>query len=42
LEANYPKDTDLVKGAVWRPIGLNHAEHAVKLPGDKENDEQMV
>ena len=37
-----PKDTDGVEGAVRRPVRFDHAEHAVKLPVDKEDDEQMV
>ena len=37
-----PKDTDVVERAIGGPIGFDHAEHAVELPVDEEDDEQMV
>ena len=37
-----PKNANVVVTAEWRPIGWNHAEHAMQLPVDKEYDEQMV
>jgi hypothetical protein len=37
-----PENTDGVEGAVRRAVGLNHAEHAMQLPEDKERNEQMV
>lgn len=42
MKINHPKDSDIVEGAVWRPVRLDHAEHPVELPADKENDEKMV
>lgn len=38
----YPEDTDGVERTVRRPVGLDHAEHAVQLPVDEEDDEEMV
>ena len=38
----YPKYTDVVKGAIWRSIGLDHAKHAMQLPTNKEDNEKMV
>ena len=37
-----PKDADGVVRAIGRPVGLDHAEHAVELPVDEEDEEQMV
>ena len=37
-----PKDTDGVERAIRGPVGLDHAEHAVKLPVDEEDNKQMV
>jgi hypothetical protein len=37
-----PKDANRVPGAVWRAIGLDHAEHAMELPADEKDDEEMV
>jgi len=41
-EKTDPKDTNGVVRAVRRPVGLDHTEHAVELPVDEEDDEQMV
>ena len=38
----YPEDTDGVERAVRGTIGLDHAEHAVELPVDEEDDEKVV
>lgn len=38
----YPEDTDLVKGAIRWPVRLDHTEHAVKLPADEKDDEEVV
>jgi len=37
-----PKDTDGVERAVRGPVRLDHAEHAVKLPVDEEDNKQVV
>lgn len=37
-----PKDTDGVERAVRWGVGFNHAEHAVELPVDEENNKEMV
>jgi len=37
-----PEDTNGVERAERRPIGLNHAEHAVELPENEEGDEEVV
>jgi hypothetical protein len=33
-----PKDCNVVPRAIRRSIGLNHAEHAMQLPIDKEDE----
>jgi hypothetical protein len=38
----HPKDTDSVKVAVRGTVGLDHAEHAVELPVDEKDNEQVV
>jgi hypothetical protein len=38
----YPEDSDGIERAVGRTVGLDHAEHAVELPVDEEDDEQVV
>ena len=42
VKTAYPKYTNVVPGAVWRSVRLDHAKHTVKLPQDEEHDEQMV
>ena len=38
----HPEDTDSVVRAVRRAVGLDHTEHTMKLPVDKEHNEQMM
>lgn len=38
----YPEDTDGVPRAERLAVGLDHAEHAVQLPVQEEDDEQVV
>lgn len=38
----YPEDTDDVVRAERRTVRLDHAEHAVQLPVDEEDDEEVV
>jgi len=37
-----PKDTDGVERALVTRVRLDHAEHAVQLPADEEDDEQVM
>jgi hypothetical protein len=37
-----PEDTNRIERALVAGIGFYHAEHAVKLPGDEEQDEQVM
>ena len=38
----YPEDTDGIVRAVRSAVGLNHAEHAVQLPVDEEDNKEVV
>jgi hypothetical protein len=38
----HPEDTNGVERAVRWPVGLDHAEHAMQLPVDEEDNEEMV
>ena len=38
----YPEDTNGVPRTVWRTIWLDHAEHAMKLPADEEDDKEVM
>ena len=42
MRFTYPEDTDGVVRAVRRTVRLDHAEHAVQLPVDEEDDEKVV
>lgn len=37
-----PKHANVVERAVRGPVGLDHAPHAMELPADEKDDEQMV
>jgi hypothetical protein len=37
-----PENSDGIEGTERRPIRLDHAEHAMQLPKDEEDDEKVV
>ena len=42
IKGTYPEDTYGVPGTVRRTIRLDHTEHAMELPADEENDEEVM
>lgn len=39
---SHPEDSDSGPRTVRRSVWFDHAEHAMKLPADKERDEEVV